>query len=122
MPKILIADDSLLIRMMLKAIVSAHRPDWVQVECKNGEEAVQAGEAGGFAVITLDMNMPLMDGMTAAERLRRSNPDAAIALITANVQDSIRQRAGELGLYFINKPIDEAKILAFLSECAHERP
>lgn len=117
MTKILIADDSLLIRMMLKTFIGAHRPDWSVVECKNGEEAVRFGAEGGYSLITLDMNMPVMDGMSAAEPLRASNPGALIALVTANIQDGVRLRAEALGLRFVTKPLDDAKIVALLDDC-----
>lgn len=111
---VLIADDSMLTRMMLKTIISTHHPDWKITEANNGREAVEKAAAGNFHIITLDMNMPEMDGLTAAPLIRTSNPTAAIALITANVQDAIKNRAGALGLQFITKPIDEKKINDFL--------
>lgn len=118
MAKVLIADDSMLTRMMLKTIITSKHPDWVITEAVNGREAVMKAEAGGFDVITLDMNMPEMDGLTAAPMVRRSNPRARIALITANVQDAVKVKAGVLGIEFINKPIDEKKIEAFLAKPA----
>ena len=113
---ILIADDSMLTRMVLKSIISAEHPDWLITEANNGREAVAKASAGGFDVITLDMNMPEMDGMTAAPLLKASNPAAAIVLITANVQDAIKAKADALGLHFINKPIDEKKIKDFMAK------
>jgi CheY-like chemotaxis protein len=115
MKKVLIADDSMLTRMMLKTIISAKHPDWSITEAVNGREAVTKAESGGFDIITLDMNMPELDGLAAAPAIRRSNPRARIALITANVQDAVRAKARVLGLEFINKPIEENKIEAFLA-------
>lgn len=115
MTNVLIADDSMLTRMMLKTIISTKHPDWTITEAVNGREAVMKAESGGFDIITLDMNMPELDGLAAAPMIRRSNPKAHIALITANVQDAVRAKAGVLGLVFINKPIEEKKIEAFLA-------
>ncbi len=116
MTQVLIADDSMLTRMMLKTIISSAHPDWTITEAVNGREAVQKAEVGGFDIITLDMNMPEMDGLSAAPLVRRSNPKARIALITANVQDAVRSKASVLGIDFINKPIDEKKITDFLAK------
>jgi CheY-like chemotaxis protein len=47
--------------------------------------------------------------------LRLRYPDVAIALCTANVQDSVRQSAERAGLYFIAKPISEKSIIDMIS-------
>jgi len=58
--------------------------------------------------------MPGMDGITLAEKLKASYPEARMALLTANIQDSIRDRAKELDIEFIQKPITEDKVVAFV--------
>jgi CheY-like chemotaxis protein len=69
--------------------------------------------------ITMDFNMPDMNGIEAAEKILQYTPQAAIALFTANIQASIRSQAEKLGVGFVGKPITEATVkqaLAFFAE------
>ena len=111
---LLIVDDSKLSRMMICAIVQQAHPDWRIIEAENGEQALDKARSTAIDVMTLDFNMPGMDGLTLAERLQESFPLASVALITANIQRSIRERARGLGIGFIQKSITEAKILSYI--------
>ncbi len=110
----LIVDDSKLSRMMVRAIVKQVQGDWNIIEAENGEDALVKSEAETVDIMTLDYNMPGMDGLTLAEHMRQRFPDASIVLLTANIQDTIRQRAESVGVGFIQKPITEDKIAAFV--------
>ncbi|RDH91289.1 MAG: response regulator [endosymbiont of Seepiophila jonesi] len=110
----LIVDDSKLSRMMVRAIVGQVQGDWNIIEAENGEDALVKSEAETVDIMTLDYNMPGMDGLTLAEHMRQRFPDASIAMLTANIQDTIRQRAESAGVGFIQKPITEEKIAAFV--------
>lgn len=114
-PTMLIVDDSRLTRMMVRTIVSTTYPDWKILEAKDGEEALQqAMMAGAIDWMTIDLNMPGMDGLTLAIELRKQHADARMALLTANIQDSVRQKAALLNLEFIAKPVTEKAVLAFV--------
>ena len=111
---ILLVDDSRMSRMMIKAIVLDKNPDWQVIEAGDGEEAINLTRDQAFEVATLDLNMPGMDGLQLAEALMKNYPASNYALLTANIQDVVKQRALALGLYFIEKPITEEKIANFL--------
>lgn len=104
---LLIVDDSRVARMMLRAMIGALRPQWRIVEAENAEAAIAltANETPDYA--TLDYNMPGMNGMELAERLQASFPHLKSVLLTANIQEPIRQRAAGLGIHFVAKPITE---------------
>lgn len=110
-PLLLIVDDSRTSRMLIRGIVSNLRPGWRCSEAANGDEALArvADEIPDY--VTLDVNMPGMSGLEVAGRLRLRYPEIAIALCTANVQDSVRQNAERAGLYFVAKPISEKSII-----------
>jgi len=112
----LIVDDSQVSRMMIKAIVHDTMPDWNLIEAGNAEDAVKQLEQSvdGVDFISMDMNMPGIDGLTIIPKLQEKCPDAKIALLTANIQDSVRKRAEEMGVQFITKPITEDKIIPFI--------
>ncbi len=115
----LVVDDARLARMMIRGFVSNTYPDWTILEAQDGTEALAQVEArsdaGPIDVMTIDLNMPGMDGLTLATTLRQKYPGAHIALVTANIQDRVQCRAQEAGLGFIPKPITEDKILTFLA-------
>lgn len=111
----LVVDDSRMSRMMLRTIIQTHRPDWQIVEAESGEQAIALTTQTPVQIITLDMNMPGMDGISTGMVLRERFPDASIALITANVQASVRQRAAAAQIRFIPKPISEERIASYLA-------
>ena len=51
--------------------------------------------------------MPGMSGLDAAEQIKARHAGAFIAMMTANVQSSTRQRAEQIGVHFFGKPITE---------------
>ena len=116
----LVVDDARLARMMIRGFVSNTYPDWTILEAQDGTEALTTVEArsdaGPIDVMTIDLNMPGMDGLTLATTLRQKYPEAHIALVTANIQERVQSRVQEAGFGFIPKPITEGKILTFLAD------
>lgn len=111
----LIVDDSRLSRMMIRNFAQAVHEDWSYIEATDGDDALKQSAGSSITWMTIDYNMPGMDGITLATKLKAQFPDAIIALLTANIQNSIRQQAEALGVQFIQKPITEDKIRAFVS-------
>ena len=111
---VLVVDDSRLSRIMITSIVQGSFPEWIVHEASNGQEAIDVARANQIDYVTLDLNMPLMNGLEAAPELLELNPDVKIALLTANIQSSTQEQVKKLGIAFIPKPISGDKILAFL--------
>ncbi|TMN39438.1 ATP-binding protein [Pseudoalteromonas sp. S2755] len=91
---------------------------------ENGLEAVQLCEERDFALILMDMQMPKMDGPTAAQHIRklRNYPDIPIIALTANVLEQDKKRCFEVGMNaFISKPIDYQAFVEAISR-AIEKP
>jgi two-component system, chemotaxis family, chemotaxis protein CheY len=114
-PTVLIVDDSRLSRMMIRAFITQAHPDWTIVEASNGQEALEKTATQTVDLMTVDLNMPGMDGLTLAAQLQHHHPTAYITLVTANIQESVRQRAAAAGMGFIAKPVTADNILACLS-------
>src|SRR5215475_11064908 len=115
-PTVLIVDDSRLSRMMIRTFITQAHPDWTIIEASNGQEALDKTATLPVDVITVDLNMPGIDGLTLATTFKNRYPAAYITLLTANIQDRVRHVAEAAGVGFITKPITEANILAFLAE------
>ncbi|TFW20987.1 response regulator [Massilia arenosa] len=108
--KVLVVDDSRVSRLMARQFILAAHPDWIIDEAATGEDAIAKAQAFQPNLVVIDVNMPGMGGVAAAEQLRDLLPNAHITLLTANVQTATRNRAAELGIGFMEKPITEERI------------
>lgn len=112
---VLIVDDSRVSRMLIKSVVVDRHPEWTIIESGSGDEALtHIGESIDLMII--DFNMPGMNGITLAEKMKALVPSAYISMLTANVQESIQRRADSLGIGFVKKPITEDKIADIMSQ------
>lgn len=107
---LLIVDDSRVSRMMIRAMVLAKHPGWQIFEAENGMDALNQVSETMPDFITMDMSMPGMDGIQASEQIKQLHPASKIVLLTANVQNSSRQKANALGIAFVAKPITVASV------------
>jgi len=111
---ILVVDDSRMSRMMLSTIIKDLHPNWLIETAEDGAAALELTKTKSFDLFTIDFNMPGINGLELAEQLKVNFPNAKMALLTANIQDSIRNRAEAVGVQFIAKPITVEKIIAFV--------
>jgi len=107
---VLVVDDSRVSRLMARQFLLSKNPALLIEEAGTGEEALEKVKTVTPALILMDVNMPGMGGVAAAELLRPLCPHTHISLLTANVQAATRNRAAEIGIGFIEKPITEARI------------
>jgi CheY-like chemotaxis protein len=112
---VLVVDDSRVSRMMARQFILSARPGWTVEDAATGEEAIAKVATISPVLILIDVNMPGIGGVAAAEQLRALCPQTHISLVTANVQNATRNRANELGIGFMEKPITEARIHALIS-------
>jgi DNA-binding NarL/FixJ family response regulator len=101
MARILIADDHGVVREGIRTILQA-RPGWeICGEAKDGREAIQLTRQLNPDVIILDVSMPVLGGLAAAEDIRRLNPKIKILVFTMDESKTLRtlvQRCGAHGL------------------------
>ena len=113
--KILVVDDSKLARMAVGKVLGGLYPDWTRVEAANADEALAALEEQKPDLVVVDFNMPGRNGLDIAAELRRMRPAMPVAVISANHQQEIIDRANALGATFLSKPITEPALRDFLA-------
>ena len=114
--KLLIVDDSLIMRRAIERCVSGERFTEVRV-AMNGREAVEQFEVFKPDVVTMDITMPEMDGLDAVVRILRKNPDAVILIVSALADKSTAVEAIKRGASgFLLKPISIESIQEALDD------
>jgi DNA-binding NarL/FixJ family response regulator len=80
--RVLVADDEPLIRAGIRMILTSADDIEVVAEAANGREAVDLARARTVDVALLDIQMPLMDGLSALAELRRAAPAVRVLILT----------------------------------------
>ncbi|HEX4861707.1 MAG TPA: response regulator [Rhizomicrobium sp.] len=111
----MIVDDGKLARMALGKVLSGLRPDWSRLEAANADEAVSMVKSAAPDIAIFDFNMPGRDGLALAAETRSLRPDMPIAVISANHQQEVVDRAQAMGAQFLSKPITEQGLRDFVS-------
>lgn len=116
--KVLIVDDSKLARMAVIKALNALHPDWSRVEAANADDALTALAKDAPDLALLDFNMPGRDGLELAVELRKLKPGMPVAVISANHQQEVINRARDAGASFLPKPLTEQALGEFLDSAA----
>lgn len=114
--KALIVDDSTVTRLMIRKIILDKYPDWEILEADSADAAkIMLNDHQNIDFFSLDQNMPgELSGLDLAEQIRKNYGNTKIVLITANIQDAIKNRAKSIGIDFVEKPVSPEKIIPHL--------
>jgi len=104
--RVLIVDDSAFMRKVLETILVSDENVQVVGHAKDGREAVRLSESLKPDVITMDINMPVMDGLQATAEIMTTNPRPIVVVSSESRQGAASTlRALELGaIEFVAKP------------------
>lgn len=97
MTRVLIADDHLIIRQGLRLILETEDDLQLVGEASDGAEALQLCAELRPDVVLMDLRMPGMDGITAIEKLRQSQPEIAVVILTTFNEDELMLRGIRAG-------------------------
>src|SRR5947209_265158 len=108
--RVVIAEDEALIRLDLKELLEEEGYT-VVAEAANGETAVALAEEHRPDLVILDVQMPVLDGITAAERIARARI-APVVILTAFSQRELVERARDAGaMAYVVKPFGRADLV-----------
>ena len=112
--RVLVVDDVEANRALMTALLSGLGLT-VDVAC-NGAEAVEVAKSGAYDLILMDVQMPVMDGLTATRTLRALGvtfEDLPVIALTANVQPEQIDRCRQAGMTgHVGKPIEMGELLS----------
>jgi len=103
--KILIVDDSVIARILLVRHIEEKYKDWTVLQAENAEAGLKVLENNTCDVVSIDYNMPGINGLEFAKKIQKLYPSLKIAILTANIQDTLRKEVEDNGIVFLEKPI-----------------
>ncbi|HBT39586.1 MAG: Response regulator receiver protein [Thermotoga sp. 50_1627] len=114
--RVLIVDDAAFMRMLLKDIITKAGYE-VAGEAANGVEAVEKYKELKPDVVTMDIMMPEMDGITAIKKIKEIDPNAKIIVCSAMGQQAMVIEAIQAGAKdFIVKPFQHSRVIEALQK------
>jgi len=113
--RVLIVDDAAFLRMQLKTMFE-NRGAEVVGEAGNGDECLRQYEILKPDLVTLDITMPDMDGITVLKKLKAKHPEANVVMCSAMSQPEKFIASIQSGAFdFIVKPFNGDKISSILN-------
>jgi DNA-binding NarL/FixJ family response regulator len=112
--RILIADDHSVVCAGLRSLLESH-PGWeVCAEAADGREAADKAAKYKPHVAVLDIGMPLLNGVDATRRIRKSSPDTEVLILTMHESEDLVQQVIEAGArgYILKDDADRILIAA----------
>jgi two-component system chemotaxis response regulator CheY len=118
--KILIVDDSLMARKFARGILESagHNVS----EAADGMDALERYSMEKPDVVLLDLLMHGMYGIEVLQKLRQMDPEARVIVTTADIQNSTRESAEQVGSRgLLNKPLKKEELLSLVNSLLEER-
>ena len=109
--RVLVVDDAAFMRMMVKDILSKNGYEIVG-EAENGMKALEKYQELKPDLVTMDITMPEMDGITAVKEIKKVDPGAKVVMCSAMGQQAMVIEAIQAGARdFIVKPFQSDRVL-----------
>lgn len=119
MVRIMLADDHLLFRCVVREILEREPDLEVIAEAGDGQEAAQQAEKTQPDVILMDLNMPVCDGFQATEQVLACSPLSRVVIFSASSEEQHVLRALQCGaIGYITKDIDAQGLLTAIRQAA----
>ena len=114
--RVLVVDDAAFMRMMVKDILSKNGYEIVG-EAENGMKALEKYQELKPDLVTMDITMPEMDGITAVKEIKKVDPAAKVVMCSAMGQQAMVIESIQSGAKdFIVKPFQQDRVLESLAK------
>jgi two-component system, chemotaxis family, chemotaxis protein CheY len=112
----LLVDDSPLIHTLLRRTLEKYNYE-VCGDAMNGRDGVDLFGKLHPDIVFMDINMPIMDGISAATEIKKADPQAQIIMLSALDDEHVIKNAKELGInIFLKKPFTDYMIISSISK------
>jgi two-component system chemotaxis response regulator CheY len=112
MAKIMVVEDSNLMISVLRNFIKKSGKQLDVIEAHNGEEAVQMYKNEKPDLVFMDIKMPIMDGMSALEKIRQFDKNSKVVMCTSLKEPDQEAKAKSLGAAgYIMKPFSSEDII-----------
>lgn len=121
----LVIDDSRFARMMIRKAIEEIAPGCRVFEAESADDALERLEQlttlyDLLDLITIDHFMPGMKGFDLAKILMGRCANALILIVSSNTQDAFQEEVAQLGVGYVDKPIDREKLEIALAKYGRE--
>lgn len=122
MYRLLIADDEQIERMVLHKTIAGQMSDLCEIfVAENGREALAVYEEKQIQIAILDIEMPGINGIEAAEQIRAKDPDCCIIFLTAYDDFNYAKKAITIrALDYLLKPYQEEELFSVIEAAIHQ--
>lgn len=115
-PRVLLADDEVHIRMMMKAVINSMSYEII-AEAATGQEAVSLFKLNKPDIVLMDINMPLKTGPEALKEIMEIDPDACVIMLTSvSDMESVEECIKAGAMNYIRKDTPLMVIKAMIAE------
>jgi signal transduction histidine kinase/CheY-like chemotaxis protein/HPt (histidine-containing phosphotransfer) domain-containing protein len=119
--RVLLAEDTPDIQALITMLLE--KTGLAVTAVDNGIDAVQYASTQNFDLLVMDMQMPVLDGLSAIQQLRESGFEPPIVALTANATQEDKNRCLRAGAdNFVVKPVDVAHFYNVLSQYLPQKP
>jgi CheY-like chemotaxis protein len=108
--RIVLVDDTLEVRYLLRLLLANVRLCQVVGEAENGQQAVELVEKLRPQLVVLDVNMPVMDGIEALKRIRKLSPETKVIVYSSN-PEAKREALAEGAFRYLDKGSDPQRLV-----------
>jgi DNA-binding response OmpR family regulator len=115
---VMVVEDSADVRMMMKILLEME--GYLVIEAADGLSAVELAVTKRPALIMMDLNLPLMDGLAATGRIREQLPEVPIVVLSGHTSEDYRSAAFKVGCTdYLIKPLDFKLLEVILRSLPH---